>query len=290
MKTLDAPRKERWVEHRAALFANHELWSEMHARERVDAWPAETVDRCWRSLKSQRSASGSLPSTSIALYRTLPAALRAEAVAILRAHATQEERRYAFPYFDAAELTEEEREDTVAVPWNAYTREDDRTFADHLGRVSHLFTSVSATLRRRTVERALALPHPYDRHVALIHLVPVVEDVDRARIVPELERLTLHQPRWPTAKRDFEIFDDETMVRLVAHAAMQTCGWLLEDLIRHAHGRETASRDAICEAAIDNVIALSAQDVDEPLRALTPWMARRSAREVPRSIARRLTR
>ncbi|MBL8680218.1 MAG: hypothetical protein JNK05_13670 [Myxococcales bacterium] len=279
VKTLCAQQKERWL-----ATADRD---EIRSRNAIEYWPPEAITRCWNELKQSTTSGRALPSEAISIYRVLPPALRAEALSILRARATQDERRYAFCYFERDDLTDEEREDTVATPWNVYTRSTDRAFADHLCHVKHLFASVSAALRAQTLERALALPVAYDRHCALAHIVRVVDERDRARVVQELARLTVDEAFWPTSEERYDFFDTQTLASLVANPALQKTRWLLASFITEALSRDEASQDTVFAAALDNAIAAALDEQPEPLCAMSPWLAARSNGEIPRWIASR---
>lgn len=277
VKTLCAQQKERWL---ASIERD-----ELHARNAIQHWPADAIARCWNALKQSSTPARALPSEAISIYRVLPPELRREALSILRERATIDERRFAFCYFESRDLTDEEREDTVATPWNVYTRSTDRAFADHLRHVKHLFASVSPSLRAQTLERALALPVAYDRHCALAHIVRVVDERDRARVVQELARLTVDEAFWPTSEDRYEFFDAESLAFIVAHPAMRQAQWLLAAFVSEALQRDAASQDTVCAAALDNAIANALDEQPEALCAMSPWLAARSDGEIPRRIA-----
>lgn len=280
VKTLCAQQKERWL-------ASPDR-DEIRSRNAIQYWPADAIARCWNELKQSSTPTRALPSDAISIYRVLPAELRREALSILRERATIDERRFAFCYFAADDLTDDEREDTVATPWNVYTRQQDRAFAQHLHTVNHLYGRVSPALRARTLDRALTLPEAYDRHCALAHLVRVVDEGDRARVVQELARLTIDEAFWPTSEERYEFFDARTLAMLVAHSVMQTTRGLFVDFLREAMCRDDRERDDLCSAALDNALA-AASDNPEALCEMSPWLAARSNGEIPRWIASRFT-
>ncbi len=310
VRTLDVALKERWIAFRTDKFRNAPLATEMESRNAVHHWPSDAITRCWNAVQSRTSPIGVLPSESIHIFRSLPSHLLDEALAILRERASLDERRFLFAFFPTDKLTDEEREDTVAVPWNPYTREDDRTFADHLDCVRHHFSRVSSALKSRLIERARRLPEPYDRHCALAHIVRVVDAHERARITHELAELTISEAFWPTGEDRFEFFDAPTLARIVSHPAMRKRPSVLTGFITEALHREPHEQDAIIEAALDNIVALAlddrdrrrrdaiaeatidgvvwwvpVEDITEPLCAASPWFARRSNAEIPRWIA-----
>ncbi len=293
VRSLNSQQKERWIAFRVAR-SERSLMREMLARRAIDHWPASAIDRCCNALLSRRTDPRALPTEAIFLYAALPAALRTRALTILREHGTAEERRYAFRWFDSHELTDQEREDTVEVPWNPRTREHDRAFAQHLRAVCQHYPWVSSSLKRRILARALTLAEPYDRHCALAHIVRAVDESDRPRVTDELAALTVQEAFWPTAEERFEFFDDGALVRLVEHSAMQRCPLVLDGFVREALHRDTSSQDSIIEAALDNVIAHAHDEEIAPLCSASPWLAARSEREIPQWIAaeaqRRLAR
>lgn len=289
VQTLDAASKERWIAFRRSQFRDP-LGVEMLARNAVDHWPADAITRCWNALTTRASPICALPSESIYIYRALPPHLLAEALSILRERASINERRFAFGAIPTAVLSDEEREDTVAVPSNPYTREDDRVFAQHLRYVQRHVSRVSSALKSQIIQRAFSLREPYDRHCALAHLVRVVDATDRPRINEELARLTVSEAFWPTYEERFEFFDAPTLARLVRDPAMLRCPFVLEDFVREALRREHNEQDTIIEAALDNVIQLALEEsAIEPLCAASAWLSRQSDGEIPRWIATHTT-
>lgn len=272
---------EDWQETWIAMKADGDDFMEALARRAVGRLTEPALRRMW----SRGDDDAEVPSSILKVLEHLPADLRASALARLRASDSRSARLLHLARFDA-ELTDAERREVVEVPWNAYTRDDPRSQADHLQRVASHLPKVPLELRRRWLHTVLAFTEDFDLQRGLMALLPSLSGADHRQAVDALVASVLRVGRFYTSETRWDLLPDDALGPLLLRLREDCYGWPRDQIIAHLlTARDPALADRCLRPLLAVLGEVGPDHCLEIVLAMTPWLADASAGEVPRSLA-----
>lgn len=279
LRTTPTEDRERWVRAEVGRYSADPLWLEFDARREAGCLDERAVRDLWARMMADDPRH--IP---VQLLPFLPSDLRQQALATFRACADDDTRLSGLATYDD-ELTDDERRAVVEVPPNRYTRDDPLTQAKHLREVARHLPRVAPEVRRRWLERILAIDYPYARQLGLLHLLPHVSGDDHATVVAALLASLEEGGQFYGAPR-WDVVPGDRLPAMLVRLRDDPYAWHRDGLVAHISRHRAADvADRVLPLLLDGLDERAPDARLEIARALTPWLADRTAGAAPRALA-----
>lgn len=285
VRTLPEDWQEEWIlRERDAAGAERDVTNELLARRDVDRLTEGAVRNLWARIDHTPTLDGDVPFDYIGLVRHLPRDLRAQALAWIRASASDSERLLHLAELED-DLTDREREEVVETPWSPYTRGDPHTQAKHLWSVRHHLSRVSLELRRKWLGVVVSFDEG-PKQQGLLALLPSLSGEDHRRAREALVASVIREGCFHTVEHRWDLLPDHALPHLLVRLMCDPYGWHRDELIGHiieVRDPELADR---CLLPLSSAVGeLEPDSCLEIVVAMTPWLAERSSCAIPRALA-----
>lgn len=277
VRTLPPAWQDEWLATHTDSF--DEICREHRAIGRLDE---PVVRRLWSEIDHTAVPPDEIPYRYQALLGDLPADLEAQALARIRAADPEAQLDYLQDI--RAGLSDAERHALVAAPL-AQLAANPHSNVGILKLLAPHLPHVSVELHRQWLHGLLATDNSRTIQTGLTHLLPVLTGDDHRRAEAALADTAIRDGAFFSAAR-WDLVPDDAFPPLLERLRTDPYGWHRDDIIAHLIAARAPAIVARClQPVVDGLADLPPDHRVEVVTAMTPWLAERSDRMVPRALA-----
>ncbi|MFV8756087.1 hypothetical protein ACNOYE_36510 [Nannocystaceae bacterium ST9] len=285
IRTLPEEHQEAWIVRESVDDeGKHDPFGEYLTRRELGRLGETALRDLWARIDHAPAPHRDVPSCYLGLVQHLPDDLRRQALARIRASASQSTRLYHLVDFDD-ELTDAEHSELVETPWNSYTRASPHEQAMHLERVRNHLPRVAVELRRAWLEVMLDLSGGGEQF-GLLALLPSLTGDDHRRATEGIVASVLREGCFHTTETRWDLLPDHALAALLLRLKDDVYGWSRDELIEHVFvARDPELADRCLQPILAGLAELAPDSCLEIVGAMTPWLAERSEGAASRALA-----